>query len=712
MAKLVTINEGSRAERAASKWLEEHLPNHWILTSNIDRHNFEEVRNAQELDGLLICPAGIFVLEYKNHVGRITPNRNKSWHRNGEELRSKDEISFHKAHRKIFTIKDFLKGVDKAFDGLQFHELIILTNENVELDWTSSDIPERSRGHMKVALLRDVEAKINQIASDGGDRRIRTPVPPGLELKAIEALAPAAWPQGLREQLQKQAEREDQIRNFREGQAIEGIVTELGGDATKIRLIAVEHRTRNHPGALKPVEGIEAQMDDLDPSDEAWLSLHRRIRAKIIQIDRESGEIRLRHERIDSGDDPLRSLHVNTQVPARIIRVLDNRAEVDLGGVIGSMCDRDLLHTNPGVSPREVLSIDDWIEVMVLKIDGPNRDVGVSLRQATGEWRSNARWKQFWSQQPVGSSIEGGLLAVKQSSSDRNKKQLIVEIWKLGGAAALAGTVDTEDIEGYDAASQLLGDYLKGRKVRLTVRNVDADKGRVRLGIAKEDAESLITIRVSARVKGSVIRIADDRSFADFDLGGVTGRLRRSAESGGWLARLQVGHKLVGLVITQVTPDLQVRILPTTIGVGSINLRGTIVQATAVTRKKRLLRALLANEFSLLRKEDHEGQTKVLNMALEILRADDVKMLEKFGAGEKFDPNLHDEIMKELKKYGVWQLYPLGEQFDPNLHRAIIEVRDPTRPDGSVVDVIQPGYMWDEDLLHPALVRVARRSLK
>jgi molecular chaperone GrpE len=66
------------------------------------------------------------------------------------------------------------------------------------------------------------------------------------------------------------------------------------------------------------------------------------------------------------------------------------------------------------------------------------------------------------------------------------------------------------------------------------------------------------------------------------------------------------------------------------------------------------------------------------------------------------------ELIKALEKNGVRQFTPRGEKFDPNVHQAMFEVPDPTIPAGSVVEVVQPGYMIGERVLRPALVGVSK----
>jgi molecular chaperone GrpE len=70
------------------------------------------------------------------------------------------------------------------------------------------------------------------------------------------------------------------------------------------------------------------------------------------------------------------------------------------------------------------------------------------------------------------------------------------------------------------------------------------------------------------------------------------------------------------------------------------------------------------------------------------------------------------ELLKALEKNGVRQFTPLGEKFDPNVHQAMFEIPDATVPAGSVVQVVQPGYMLGDRVLRPALVGVSKGGPK
>ena len=70
------------------------------------------------------------------------------------------------------------------------------------------------------------------------------------------------------------------------------------------------------------------------------------------------------------------------------------------------------------------------------------------------------------------------------------------------------------------------------------------------------------------------------------------------------------------------------------------------------------------------------------------------------------------ELLKVLEKHGVTRLEPEGGKFDPHRHQAMYEVPDASVPAGTVVQVVQPGYMIGERVLRPALVAVAKGGPK
>ncbi|HEX2216677.1 MAG TPA: nucleotide exchange factor GrpE [Xanthobacteraceae bacterium] len=70
------------------------------------------------------------------------------------------------------------------------------------------------------------------------------------------------------------------------------------------------------------------------------------------------------------------------------------------------------------------------------------------------------------------------------------------------------------------------------------------------------------------------------------------------------------------------------------------------------------------------------------------------------------------ELAKALEKHGVRRIEPKDQKFDPHFHQAMFEIPDPSVPAGTVVQVLQDGYVIGERVLRPALVSVSKGGPK
>ena len=69
------------------------------------------------------------------------------------------------------------------------------------------------------------------------------------------------------------------------------------------------------------------------------------------------------------------------------------------------------------------------------------------------------------------------------------------------------------------------------------------------------------------------------------------------------------------------------------------------------------------------------------------------------------------QLLQTLERYGVKAVDTSDGKFDPNLHQAIAEVPAGGRPAGTIVDVVQSGFMIGDRLLRPAMVTVAKKDM-
>ena len=68
------------------------------------------------------------------------------------------------------------------------------------------------------------------------------------------------------------------------------------------------------------------------------------------------------------------------------------------------------------------------------------------------------------------------------------------------------------------------------------------------------------------------------------------------------------------------------------------------------------------------------------------------------------------ELLNVFDKQGIVKITPDGEKFDHNFHQAMFEVENPDAETGTIIQVIQPGYVLKERLLRPAMVGVVKNK--
>jgi molecular chaperone GrpE len=66
------------------------------------------------------------------------------------------------------------------------------------------------------------------------------------------------------------------------------------------------------------------------------------------------------------------------------------------------------------------------------------------------------------------------------------------------------------------------------------------------------------------------------------------------------------------------------------------------------------------------------------------------------------------QLQSALERHNIKRIDPAGEKFDSHRHQAMFEVPGSEKPNGTVVQVLQPGYVLHDRLLRPALVGVAK----
>ena len=153
----------------------------------------------------------------------------------------------------------------------------------------------------------------------------------------------------------------------------------------------------------------------------------------------------------------------------------------------------------------------------------------------------------------------------------------------------------------------------------------------------------------------------------------------------------------------------------------------TIIQSEASDLKDRLLRALAEVENVRRRAERERQDTAkygITNLAKDLLEpADNLRRaldsVPEAQVKDELTRNLlagvaatERALLATFERHGIKRIDPKGERFDHNFHQAIFETENTGRPSGTIVEVLQPGYVLHERLLRPAMVGVAKGETK
>ena len=150
------------------------------------------------------------------------------------------------------------------------------------------------------------------------------------------------------------------------------------------------------------------------------------------------------------------------------------------------------------------------------------------------------------------------------------------------------------------------------------------------------------------------------------------------------------------------------------------------IQGEIKDLKDQLLRSLAENENLRKRtaKEIEQikkyGHISLLRDFLNVV--DNMERAVKSSTSEKQSEisvkNLIDGIeivLKEMKslldKNQIKKIEPLHEKFDYNFHQAMFEAPSSDYEEGSIIEVIQPGYVLHDRLIRPAMVGVSKGEM-
>ena len=124
-------------------------------------------------------------------------------------------------------------------------------------------------------------------------------------------------------------------------------------------------------------------------------------------------------------------------------------------------------------------------------------------------------------------------------------------------------------------------------------------------------------------------------------------------------------------------------------------------------------------DFDNLKRRTEKDKAEYFRFALAEAFADILSVVDNFeralahradATGDEFHAGI-DMIARQLadtlKKYGVVEVPASDLPFDPNVHEAVVREETESVAPGTVLEVLQKGYLLNDRLLRPARVKVA-----
>ena len=158
---------------------------------------------------------------------------------------------------------------------------------------------------------------------------------------------------------------------------------------------------------------------------------------------------------------------------------------------------------------------------------------------------------------------------------------------------------------------------------------------------------------------------------------------------------------------------------PETVGAGGDSFADQIQKLLA--ENKDLMNTLVRRQadFENYRKriekerqqDRHRGVEALIEKILPVLDAFEQALARTNGESapefRKGFELIYRQMVDILGKQGLKRIESAGQEFNPHFHHAIQRVETTEQRDGTVLEELQPGYLFHDRVLRPAMVRVA-----
>jgi small subunit ribosomal protein S1 len=248
------------------------------------------------------------------------------------------------------------------------------------------------------------------------------------------------------------------LSNLEQGQKLEGVVknitpygafVDLGGIDGLLHVTDISWKRIQHPSEV--------------------LTVGQNISVVVTRFNKETQRISLGMKQLEK--DPWQKIHETCKVGDRMKGVVTNvthyGAFVELDeGIEGLIYVAEMAWSRKNVSPEEILSPQQAVEVMILEIDVEKRRISLGLKQCTEN-----PFEKFEKDFAIGSEIEGTIKEVTEFG-------LLVQL-----PGEVTGTVHKSDLSWSERGDDLLQQYRPGDRIHVKLLNVNPAKEIIGIGV-------------------------------------------------------------------------------------------------------------------------------------------------------------------------------------------------------------------------------------
>jgi len=275
-------------------------------------------------------------------------------------------------------------------------------------------------------------------------------------------------------------ERDKLLATLNEGMAVKGVVKNLTDYGAFIDLGGVDGLLHITDIAWKRVK---------HPSE--LLSIGDEVDVKVLRYDREKGRVSLGMKQLTADPwDEFKAAHpVGSRVSAKVTNIADYGCFAEIKpGIEGLVHVSEMDWTSKNIHPSKIVQVGEQIEVMILDINDQRRRISLGIKQCQAN-----PWEVFAATHAIGTQVSGMIKSITDFG-------LFV-----GLDGGIDGLVHLSDLSWEQPADEAVKAYHKGDTVSAVVLSVDAERGRISLGI-KQLSDDPFTVFTAANPKGTVVK--------------------------------------------------------------------------------------------------------------------------------------------------------------------------------------------------------------